>query len=739
MALRLAVEITGEAGGLREGVQAAGRSIDNLAERGQRMARELRQSLEDAGRRMRALGQRLSLAVTAPVGFAALSVKTASEMQELRNLISVTFGEATADVEAWATRTAAEVQRSRMELLRAAGDFAAFLKPLGVAGDAVAPMSQALTQLTTDLSSFRNIAEEDVFTALFSGLAGETEAVRRLGIDLGQAALDAELLAMGIEGGARAASQAEKVVARFNLIMAQTTDAQGDAARTAGSFENQTRALGAAMTDLRVAVGTVLLPIATELVATLSDIVRSLSEVNPTLLEFGVIGTGIAAALGPVILGFGLLATAAAAISAPVWAAIVGIGVLTTAVIAFWPEIKAAWQAVKEGFSAVADFVSQPLSDIVAQSRDFLVDQLGGVWETVKSGLQAVRSVFVAVFGEEVVAAFEAFHVAIFNTAVQLVAGLKDTIVGGLEWIRDRVTGIWEGVVGIFQWGQDVIVGNSIVPDMVEAVLAWFGRMGEGMTGSTGAAAEGVVGQFAGMRAGVDTTLAGLGTSATSPFRSIADAITGPFQDALTEGQFSFKSFGESLIASADQLADRIINDAFKRINDAIVNLLSGGSGGFGGGGGGGGGGAGGFLGGLIGGLFGGGGGAAGGGFNFAANTGGLYALGGVFDRGRVVPFANGAVIDRPTLFPMAQGAGLMAEEGPEAIMPLVRLPSGRLGVEAGGRAGAWGEGRASRQFGDTNVTVNVSGVRDGPGVRQSGLSVARETARAVRRAQRGS
>ncbi len=62
-----------------------------------------------------------------------------------------------------------------------------------------------------------------------------------------------------------------------------------------------------------------------------------------------------------------------------------------------------------------------------------------------------------------------------------------------------------------------------------------------------------------------------------------------------------------------------------------------------------------------------------------------IFADGGVLDRGSVVPFAHGGIVDRPTLFPLADGAGLMGEAGPEAIMPLTRLPDGRLGVEARG------------------------------------------------------
>lgn len=64
-----------------------------------------------------------------------------------------------------------------------------------------------------------------------------------------------------------------------------------------------------------------------------------------------------------------------------------------------------------------------------------------------------------------------------------------------------------------------------------------------------------------------------------------------------------------------------------------------------------------------------------------------LFANGGSFTQGRVMPFADGGVINGPTTFPMRNGTGLMGEAGPEAIMPLTRGADGKLGVRAQGNA----------------------------------------------------
>lgn len=282
------------------------RGFDDMRRKAKQTTGSIGDSFDRLGQRVQSIGKKMVLSITTP--FAALvgfSVKTASDVQEMENLIAVTFGNATQDVEDWADRTAIAVNRSSDVMLRAAGDFAAFLKPLGIAPDRIAPMSIALSQLVTDVSSFRNIAEEDVFIKFFSGLAGEPEAMRRLGVDIGQTAIEAELLALGFDGVAIEASQSQKVLARYNIIMRQTADAQGDAVRTSQFFENQTRGLAATIRDIRIAIGNQLLPTATELVGKLKVLgqrfLNLTEEAQRTILIFG----GIAAAIGPALLILG--------------------------------------------------------------------------------------------------------------------------------------------------------------------------------------------------------------------------------------------------------------------------------------------------------------------------------------------------------------------------------------------------------------------------------------------------
>ena len=105
------------------------------------------------------------------------------------------------------------------------------------------------------------------------------------------------------------------------------------------------------------------------------------------------------------------------------------------------------------------------------------------------------------------------------------------------------------------------------------------------------------------------------------------------------------------------------------------------------------------------------------------------FARGGVFQAGRVRPFAEGGVVAAPTYFPMQGGTGLMGEAGPEAILPLSRGADGRLGVAAGG------SGAAARPVA---VTVNIA-TPDPGAFRRSEAQVTASLARAVARGQRAS
>ena len=108
--------------------------------------------------------------------------------------------------------------------------------PMGFARGEASKLSVQLTKLAVDVASFNNASDVETMMAFQSALVGNHETVRRFGVVITEATLKQELLRMGITKSANEVTNAEKVQARLNLLLAGTSDAHGDATKTSGSF-----------------------------------------------------------------------------------------------------------------------------------------------------------------------------------------------------------------------------------------------------------------------------------------------------------------------------------------------------------------------------------------------------------------------------------------------------------------------------------------------------------------------
>lgn len=193
----------------------------------------------------------------------------ASDIEEMQGKSKVVFGEfrdqVVKDLEAFGDA----VGRSTFELEGMASSIQDTFVPMGFARGEAAKLSVELTKLAVDVASFNNASDTETMEAFQSALVGNHETVRRFGVVITEATLNQELMRMGIEKGTKAATNAEKVQARLNLITKGTSDAHGDAARTADSFANRSRALKAELAELGGEIGQILLPAVTKIVSAL--------------------------------------------------------------------------------------------------------------------------------------------------------------------------------------------------------------------------------------------------------------------------------------------------------------------------------------------------------------------------------------------------------------------------------------------------------------------------------------
>ena len=187
-------------------------------------------------------------------------VDAANTYIEDMNLFSVAMGKYAESARNYAQEVANVMGIDPGAWMRYQGVFQTLATGFGVAGDRAAVMSQQLTQLGYDISSFYNIDVENAMLKLQSGLSGELEPLRRIGYDLSQARLEAEALSLGIEKNFSDMTQAEKAYLRYYAILTQVTQAQGDMSRTLNAPSNQLRILKEQAAQAARALGEIFIP-----------------------------------------------------------------------------------------------------------------------------------------------------------------------------------------------------------------------------------------------------------------------------------------------------------------------------------------------------------------------------------------------------------------------------------------------------------------------------------------------
>lgn len=249
-------------------------------------------------------------AAVAAGAFLRDAITQASDLQEATSKTGVIFGKASADIVRYAEGAADAIGQSKTQAMDAASTFATFGKAAGLAGGDLSGFSTELVTLSSDLASFHNADPSEVIEAIGAGLRGEAEPLQRFGVLLNDAALRTAALEQGlIKTTKEALTPQQKVLAAHQVIMEQTTDAQGDFARTSDGLANSQRTLSARAKDAAAELGQKFLPVTEKITHALSD------GVLPAVVSAG---GAIAGVLTPAVEG----AWAAGEKLAEVWGAL---------------------------------------------------------------------------------------------------------------------------------------------------------------------------------------------------------------------------------------------------------------------------------------------------------------------------------------------------------------------------------------------------------------------------------
>lgn len=196
-----------------------------------------------------------ALAVNKLKDLGSQAIETASDLREVQNVVDTSFGELAYMMEDLADKAIDVYGISKLTAKETGSTFMSMAKGMDIVPQSAAEMSIALTELSADMASFYNVEQQVAATALNSVFTGETETLKKFGVVMTEANLNAFALSQGIEKTVKQMDQAEKVQLRYNYVMQQTSLAQGDFAKTSGEWANRSRVLKEEITELSSMVG----------------------------------------------------------------------------------------------------------------------------------------------------------------------------------------------------------------------------------------------------------------------------------------------------------------------------------------------------------------------------------------------------------------------------------------------------------------------------------------------------
>lgn len=213
------------------------------------------------------------------------AIESASDLAEVQNVVDVTFGEGATKIESWSKAAGKAFGLTETQAKKYTSTLGAMMKSQGIADNEIVQMSTDLSGLAADMASFYNLDFDTAFQKIRSGISGETEPLKQLGINMSVVNLEAFAMEKGITKSFSAMSQAEQTALRYQYIMQATADAQGDFARTADGFANASRRVETALETIKTVGGGLLLEVVAPLTESLATFLEKLTTSDTTVLD----------------------------------------------------------------------------------------------------------------------------------------------------------------------------------------------------------------------------------------------------------------------------------------------------------------------------------------------------------------------------------------------------------------------------------------------------------------------
>ena len=303
--------------------------------------------LNGIGRGMRNFGAKAALGITLPVALAARSmIKAASDADETKSKFQTVFRSISSDADKTAKDLAKSFDLSRIESKKLLADTGDLLTGFGFSQKAALSMSKQVQTLSADLASFTNIegGTARASAALTKALLGERESVKSLGIAILEEDVKKKVAILVSQGMRFESMRQAKAIATLKIAMEQSKNAIGDYARTSDSAANRSKKLTARFEDLKVTIGTKLLPMALKLTNFLIRIIDKFEALSPVTQNIILGFIGFAAAIGPVLVAVGGLILLFTALKAASFAAALSMAMALAPVLLIVGAFALAWK-----------------------------------------------------------------------------------------------------------------------------------------------------------------------------------------------------------------------------------------------------------------------------------------------------------------------------------------------------------------------------------------------------------
>lgn len=393
------------------------------------------------------------------------SIKQASDLNESLNAVNVSYGANAKGIAELGKAAATQLGLSTQEFNQLAVGFTAFGEKIAGPGGDVVGIIDDLTTRGSDFASVMNLEVNEALTLFRSGLSGETEPLRRFGIDVSEAQVKMFAYANGIAESGAQLTEAQKVQARYGTIMEQTSRMQGDFANTSDQLANATRIVQAQFKDLQAEIGAALLPALQQLMPTLIPIVQ---QAAPLLIR-------IFEALIPVI----------------------------TALTDNMQPLFDALSPIIDAFALVAEVAGE----IIAQALPPFIELLSILTPIIQNVVEALMPIVLALLPplinliEAILPFIERFAGYLNDFLLPALTVVADVIAGGLVWAIDLLANwltwlfdVLSPIIDVIQGGLTIafnwLVGtvqNSLIPalsslwewlsEYITPVLEWLGGL----------------------------------------------------------------------------------------------------------------------------------------------------------------------------------------------------------------------------------------------------------------------